>query len=71
MTTTILHHHNRLGDDGLALSEVIAKSFMLLQQDLFLTWCDYNKGELSYGHRSVSVDNNVYELTYSEGSCVV
>jgi hypothetical protein len=49
MATTILHHHSWLGDDSLDLSELIFIFFM------FLTWCDYNKGELPYGHSSASV----------------
>jgi hypothetical protein len=31
----------------------------------------YSKGELTYVHRSVYVGNNVHELTYGGGSCVV
>jgi hypothetical protein len=38
---------------------------------LFLTWCDYSKSELTYVHRSASVENNMYELTYGGGSCEV
>jgi hypothetical protein len=64
MTTTILCNHSLLGDDDLDLSKLIVASFMLLQWYLFLTWCDYRKGELPYGHRPTSVENNVYELTY-------
>jgi hypothetical protein len=31
----------------------------------------YSKSELTYVHRSTSVGNNVHELTYGRGSCVV
>jgi hypothetical protein len=61
--TTILCNHIWLGDDDLGLSELIASSFTLLQRYMFLIWCDYSKGELSYSHRSASVENNVHELT--------
>jgi hypothetical protein len=44
-----------LGDGGLDLSELIATIFMLLQRYLFLTWCDYSKGELPYDHQSISM----------------
>jgi hypothetical protein len=40
-------------DDDLDLSELIF--MILLRWYLFLTWYDYSKGELSYGHRSTSV----------------
>jgi hypothetical protein len=40
---------------------------LLILQYLFLTWCDYRKGELSYDHRSAGVRNNVYELIYGGG----
>jgi hypothetical protein len=68
----ILRNYICLEDNNLDISKLIASSFMFLQRYLFLTWCDYSKGELLYGHRSASVGNNVYELTYSGGSyCVV
>jgi hypothetical protein len=52
----ILHNHSWLGDDNLDLSKLIISSFMLLiLQYLFLTWCDYSKGELTYDHRAASV----------------
>jgi hypothetical protein len=47
--TTILHNHSWLGDDNLELSELIFKE-IFLRCDLFLTWCDYSKGDLPYGH---------------------
>jgi hypothetical protein len=59
MTTTILHNHSQLGDDGLDLSELIVASFMLLQWYLSFTWCDYSKGELPYDHRSASMGKSV------------
>jgi hypothetical protein len=71
MATTILCNHSSPGDDSLYISELIVASFMLLQRYLLLTWCDYSKGELPYGHRSTSVGNNVYDLTYGGGSFVV
>jgi hypothetical protein len=37
---------------------------LLILQYLFLTWCDYSKGELTYVNRPTSVVNNVHELTY-------
>jgi hypothetical protein len=64
MTTKIRRNHSWLGDDSLDLSQLNVTSFMFLQRYLFLIWHDYNNGELSYGHRSTSVGNNVYELTY-------
>jgi hypothetical protein len=69
--TSILHNHSWLGDNGLDLSELIVASFILLQWYLFLTWCDYSKGELPYGRRLASVGKSVYEITYGWGSCVV
>jgi hypothetical protein len=51
-------------------SELIVASFMLLQQYLFLTWCDYRKGELTYYHCLVSVGKSVFELMYGGGSSV-
>jgi hypothetical protein len=60
-----------MGDDGLDLSELIVPSYMFLQRYLFLTWRDYSKSELTYLHCSASVGNNVHELTYGGGSCVV
>jgi hypothetical protein len=65
----ILHNHSCLGDDGLDLSKLI--SMILLQRYMYLTWCDYSKGEPPYGHRSTSVEKSVYELTYGWGSCGV
>jgi hypothetical protein len=60
MTTTILHHHSWLEDNGLDLSELIVASFMfLIFWYLFLTWCDYINSELTYGHRSASVGKSV------------
>jgi hypothetical protein len=54
--TMILRKHSWLGDDNLYLSELIVASLMLLiLRYLFLTWCDYSKGELTYDHRSASV----------------
>jgi hypothetical protein len=35
-----------------------------------LTWCDYSKSELPYGHRSASMGKSVFELTYGGGSSV-
>jgi hypothetical protein len=68
----ILHNYSLLGDDNLDLYEVIVASFMLLiLWYLFLTWCEYSKDKLSYGHLSASVGKSVYELTYDWGSCVV
>jgi hypothetical protein len=55
MTTSILHNHSLLGDDSLELSELISKA-IFLRWDLFLTWCDYSKGDLPYGHYSASVE---------------
>jgi hypothetical protein len=55
MTTTILRNHSLLGDDNLDLFELIVVSFMLLiLRYPFLTWCEYNKGELTYVHRSAT-----------------
>jgi hypothetical protein len=48
MTTTILNNPSWLGEDGLNLFELIVASFILLRWYLFLTWCDYSKGELPY-----------------------
>jgi hypothetical protein len=31
----------------------------------------YSESELTYVHRSVSMENNVHELTYGGGPCVV
>jgi hypothetical protein len=59
MATMILRNHSWLGDDDLDLSELIVASFMLLQWYLFLTWCDYKKYKLAYGHRSTSVGKSV------------
>jgi hypothetical protein len=38
---------------------------------LHLLWGVYCKGELTDIHRSASVGNNMHELTYGGGSCVV
>jgi hypothetical protein len=46
MTTTILHNN-------IYLSELFV--VVLFLRYLFLTWCDYSKGELSYDHRSTSM----------------
>jgi hypothetical protein len=52
----ILCNHSWLGDDSLDLSELIVASFMLIiLRYMFLTWCDYNKGELTYVRHSTSV----------------
>jgi hypothetical protein len=53
----ILHNHSCLRDDSLDLFELIF--IVLLRRYLFLTWCDYSKSELAYGHRSASVGKSV------------
>jgi hypothetical protein len=53
--TTILHNNSWLGDNGLDLFELIFIFIILLWWYMFLTKCDYSKGELPYGHRKSSV----------------
>jgi hypothetical protein len=48
ITTTILHNHSWLKNNGLDLFELIVASLMvLILQYMFLIWCEFSKSELT------------------------
>jgi hypothetical protein len=64
----MIQHHSWLGDDGLDLSWTqrdIHHAPYLVVPILELGGCEYNKGEITYVHRSQVVGNDEHEITYS------